>query len=76
LEKGEKPQKYEAGDYTLSADTCIETQTFSQQESKLIRIDIHYLYSIHNDTLTLSGTLPHGSTVKEYWKKLQKSENQ
>jgi hypothetical protein len=69
LEKGEKPQKYEAGDYNLNADTCIETQTFSAQESKLIGVSIHYLYSIRNDTLTLSGTLPNGNTVKEFWKK-------
>jgi hypothetical protein len=75
LEKGEKPQKYEAGEYSMSADTCIETQTFSQQESKLIGIGIHYIYSIHNDTLTLSSTLPNGNTIKEYWKKAKKSES-
>lgn len=69
LEKGEKPRKYEAGDYTLKADTCLETQTFSAQESKLIGVTIHYIYTIHNDTLTLSGTLPSGYTVKEYWKR-------
>lgn len=69
LEKGEKPQKYEAGDYSLNADTCIETQTFSSQESKLVGVSIHYVYSFSNDTLTLTGTLPNGNTVKEYWKK-------
>ena len=69
LEKGEKPQKYEAGDYTLNADTCIETQTFSAQESKLVVVSIHYLYSLSNDTLTLSGTLPNGNKMVEYWKK-------
>jgi hypothetical protein len=69
LEKGEKPQKYESGDYTLNADTCLETQTFSAQESKLLNVTIHYVYSLKNDTLTLTGTLPSGSTVKEFWKK-------
>ena len=69
LEKGEKPQKYEAGDYALNADTCLETQTFSLQESKLTGVTIHYVYSIRNDTLTLNGTLPGGSTIKEFWKR-------
>jgi hypothetical protein len=69
LEKGEKPQKYEAGDYALNADTCLETQTFSLQESKLTGVTIHYVYSIRNDTLTLNGTLPGGSIIKEFWKR-------
>ena len=69
LEKGEKPQKYEAGDYALNADTCLETQTFSLQESKLTGVTIHYIYSIKNDTLTLNGTLPSGATMKEFWKR-------
>ncbi|ASU34636.1 hypothetical protein [Mucilaginibacter xinganensis] len=74
LEKGEKPRKYEAGDYSLSADTCIETQTFSEQESKLIGVGLRYIYSIRNDTLTLSGTLPNGNKIKEYWKRRVKSD--
>jgi hypothetical protein len=71
LEKGEKPQKYEGGDYTLSADTCNETQTYSSQNSQLIGITVHYLYSIRNDTLTLRGKLPNGNMVKEFWKKIK-----
>jgi len=69
LEKGEKPQRYEAGEYTLTADTCTETQTYSLQESKLLNIPVHYGYTIKNDTLTLTGTLPNGIKVTEYWKK-------
>src|SRR4051812_25093547 len=71
LEKGEKPQKYEAGDYTISADTCSETQTYSSQDSQLIGVTVHYLYAVKNDTLTLSGTLPNGNSVKEFWKKIK-----
>jgi len=71
LEKGEKPHKYEAGDYTISADTCSETQTYSSQDSQLIGVTVHYLYAIHNDTLTLSGKLPNGSAVKEFWKRIK-----
>jgi len=71
LEKGEKPHKYEAGDYTVTADTCSETQTYSSQDSQLIGITVHYLYTIQNDTLTLSGKLPNGNSVKEFWKKIK-----
>jgi len=69
LEKGEKPQRYEAGEYNLTVDTCTETQTYSLQESKILHIPVHYHYTVQNDTLTLSGTLPDGSKVTEYWKK-------
>ncbi|MDP9078740.1 MAG: hypothetical protein M3O71_15015 [Bacteroidota bacterium] len=71
LEKGQKAEKYEAGDYTINADTCLETQTFSLQESKLVGITIHYAYSIRNDTLILTGTLPSGGVTKEFWKKVK-----
>jgi hypothetical protein len=71
LEKGEKPHKYEAGDYTVTADTCSETQTYSSQDSQLIGVTVHYLYSIQNDTLTLSGKLPNGNAVKEFWKRIK-----
>ncbi|MDB5135174.1 MAG: hypothetical protein JWP37_1777 [Mucilaginibacter sp.] len=69
LEKGSKPEKYEAGDYLLKGDTCIETETYSAQPSKLTGIPVSYLYSIRNDTLTLKATLPSGMIVEEYWKR-------
>ncbi|WP_428331349.1 hypothetical protein [Mucilaginibacter sp.] len=71
LEKGQKPEKYEAGDYTLTADSCLETQTFSEQPSKTLNVAIHYQYTVRNDTLTFNGTLPNGTQVKEYWKKIK-----
>ena len=64
-----RPEKYEAGDYILKGDTCIETETFSSQPSKLTGVPVHYLYSVRNDTLTLKATLPSGMVVEEYWKK-------
>jgi len=64
-----RPEKYEAGDYVLKDDTCIETETFSAQPSKLTGIPVHYLYSVRNDTLTLKATLPSGMVVEEYWKR-------
>ena len=71
IEKGVKPEKYETGKYTLTGDTCIDTETFCSQPSKIIHIPIHYLYTLHNDTLTLKGTLPTGMQVEEYWTRIR-----
>jgi len=71
IEKGYVPEMYETGDYTLNADTCLETQTFCSQQSKLLNLTVHYHYRISNDTLTLKGILPDGEKVEEYWKKAQ-----
>jgi len=68
-DSGSKPEKYEAGDYVLKGDTCIETETYSRQPSKLTNIPVSYLYSIRNDTLTLKATLPSGMVVEEYWQR-------
>jgi len=71
IEKGYKPRKYEAGNYTISGDTCIDTETFCSQPSKITNIPISYLFTLKNDTLTLRGTLPTGLKVEEYWKKIK-----
>jgi hypothetical protein len=71
LESGEKPMIYEKGSYKLSGDTCLETQTYSLQQSKVLNITIRYHYEIKNDTLTFNGTLPNGTIVQEYWKKVK-----
>jgi len=68
IEKGHKPEKYEAGNYRLKGDTCIDTESYSVRTSKITHIPIHYLYSLRHDTLTLKGTLPTGMRVVEYWK--------
>ena len=69
LEKGEKPFKYEAGNYKLVADTCLETQTFSAQPSQLKDVTVHFAYTMRNDTLVLKATLPNGLLTEDYWKK-------
>ena len=71
IEKGYKPEKYETGDYTLTGDTCVDTETFCSQPSKITNIPIHYLYTFRKDTLVLKGTLPNGLVVEEYWKKIK-----
>ncbi len=71
LEKGQKPQKYQSGVYRLKQDTCLETETYSAQPSKLTGKTIRYHYLMRRDTLVLQGTLPTGMTVEEYWKKVK-----
>jgi hypothetical protein len=71
IEKGEKTIKYESGSYTLSGDSCIETQTYSMQESKLLNVPVHYQYVIRNDTLVLNGRLPNGVVIEDYWTKIK-----
>jgi len=71
IEKGAEPIAYEKGDYILKQDTCLETQTFSAQPSKLLHITLRYRYQIKNDTLTFNGVLPNGTIVQEYWKKVK-----
>jgi hypothetical protein len=71
IEKGEKTQKYQSGNYQLKNDTCLETETYSLQPSKLTGITLHYHYTIRRDSLILQGTLPTGMVVEEYWKKVK-----
>jgi hypothetical protein len=71
IEPGQLPLVYERGDYTLKTDSCLETQTYSRQPSKVTGVTVHYAYRIKNDTLTFNGTLPNGTTVQEYWKRVK-----
>jgi hypothetical protein len=71
IQKGYMPEMYETGDYWLKADSCLEVQTFSNQDSKLLNLPIHYHYTVANDTLTLKGILPNGERVEEYWKRIK-----
>lgn len=72
IEKGEKTLIYEKGNYSLRRDTCLETQTYSSQPSKVTGVTLHYQYRLIHDTLIFKGVLPNGTTVEEYWKKLPK----
>ncbi|MDB5139295.1 MAG: hypothetical protein JWR12_1211 [Mucilaginibacter sp.] len=71
IEKGYKTQKFETGNYVLAGDTCVDTETFCSQPSKITNIPIHYFYTLKNDTLTLKANLPTGMQVEEYWKRLK-----
>jgi hypothetical protein len=70
-EKGEKPVKYESGNYSLKDDTCLETQTYSLQPSKLKDVIVPYLYMLKNDTLFLMAKLPSGAVEEDYWIKVK-----
>jgi hypothetical protein len=69
LEKGAQPFRYEAGNYQLKDDTCIDTQTFSSEPSKITGIAVRYVYQVRSDTLILKATLPTGLKVEEYWRR-------
>jgi hypothetical protein len=71
LEQGEKPVKYESGNYTLKTDSCLETQTYCLQAQNMLGITVHYRYIVRNDTLILKGILPNGSAIEDYWKKVK-----
>jgi hypothetical protein len=71
IDSASAPERYEAGNYVLKGDTCIETQTYSGPPSKVLGMPIPYLYSIRNDTLTLKATLPSGMVIEEYWKRMK-----
>jgi len=71
VENGYKPEEYENGYYYIKGDTCVDTETFCAQPSKITNIPIRYIMSLHHDTLTFSGTLPTGMVVEEYWKKIR-----
>ena len=71
VEKGSKPQKYQAGIYKIDDKIYTETETFSSQESQVTGKPIKYQYTISHDTLTIRGTLPTGMKVEEYWKKVK-----
>src|ERR1700753_3204637 len=45
-EAGYKTQKYEAGTYVFKGDTCVDTETFSSEESRILNVPIHYLYTL------------------------------
>lgn len=70
-QKGYRPEKYEAGDYRLKGDSCIETETYSKQPSQLLKIPVSYRRSRRHDTLVLQATLPSGMRVEEYWKRVK-----
>lgn len=71
LEKGEEPYKYEAGEYKLMVDTCLETQRFSALPTQVKDITIHFAYTLRHDTLVLKATLPSGYVAEDYWKKVK-----
>ena len=71
LEKGNKPEKYEAGTYILKGDTCFETCTFNSQTPQAIGKTVAYIFSVKNGIIHLMATLPGGTVVDDQWKKIK-----
>lgn len=71
LEKGSKPEKYEAGTYTLKGDTCLETCTFNNQTPQAVGKTVAYIFSVNDGIIHLKATLPGGTVVDDQWKKIK-----
>jgi hypothetical protein len=71
LLEGQSETRYTAGNYEIRADSVFLTSTFSNQPSQLLGRAQAYKFSIENSRLTISGTLPNGMKVEEYWKKVE-----
>ena len=71
IEGEDEPQKYGSGRYEMKGNKFLVTSEFSAQPSQLIGQTIIYQFKIENDKLTISGILPNGMKVEEYWKKIK-----
>lgn len=71
IEPDTTPQRFQSGSYRLTADSCMETETYSAIPSKLTGKTIHYGYTLRHDSLIFKGTLPSGMRVEECWKKVK-----
>ncbi|WDF53603.1 hypothetical protein [Mucilaginibacter sp. KACC 22063] len=69
IQEGEKPERYQSGDYQLFSDSCFETETYNSQSADLTGKTLRYHYTIRHDSLIFNGVLPNGTTVEEYWQK-------
>jgi hypothetical protein len=70
IENGGEPVKYGAGTYEIKADTFKVTSTYSNQPSQTLGKTVNYLFKVKGKKLTISGVLPNGMTVEEYWEKI------
>ncbi len=71
LEKGTKPEKYEAGNYVLKGDTCFETCTFNSTTPQAMGKTVVYLFTVNKGIIHLKATLPGGTVVDDQWKKIK-----
>lgn len=71
IEPDTTPQKFQAGNYQLTADSCFETETYTTLPSKVTGVTLHYSYNLKHDTLIFRGELPSGMHVEEYWMKVK-----
>ena len=71
LIEGDTKTRYTAGTYEIRDDSVYLTSTFSSQPSQLLGKSQAYRFRIENSKLTISGFLPNGMQVEEYWKKVR-----
>ena len=71
LIEGDNKTRYTAGTYEIRNDSVYLTSTFSSQPSQLLGRSQAYRFRIEDSKLTISGFLPNGMQVEEYWKKVR-----
>ena len=71
LIEGDTETRYTAGTYEIRNDSVYLTSTFSNQPSQLLGKSQAYHFKIEDYRLTISGFLPNGMQVEEYWKKIR-----
>ena len=71
LREGDSETRYTAGTYVIRDDSVYLTSTFSSQPSQLLGRSQAYRFRIEGSKLTISGSLPNGMKVEEYWKKIR-----
>lgn len=71
IEPGAAPVKYGAGTYEIKADTFKVTSNYSSQPSQSLGKTLRYIFKVEGNRLTITGLLPNGMQVEEYWKKIE-----
>jgi len=71
IKKDAKPEKYEAGNYSLKNNNYQETQIYSDKPVSKVNGTLHYTFSVKNNMLKFNGKLIGGAPVEEYWKKIK-----
>ena len=71
LEGNTPPELYNSGIYKVKNDSLMITSQYSSRPSQNTDVMITYKFNIEKEKLTITGILPNGMIVEEYWIKLK-----
>ena len=57
--------------YEIKGDSLFITSNFSSRPSQNTAVTIAYKFAVDQDKLIISGILPNGMIVEEYWKRVK-----